>query len=101
MRSRIAVLLGGAAVAGAAVYRALHPRRRKPEPPAAPDGAAEELRAKLEEARSVAGEREEVEEAEVPVDQAVEAPADVADRRQAVHARGRKVAEDMRRGSNG
>ncbi|HYZ18357.1 MAG TPA: hypothetical protein VE615_02335 [Gaiellaceae bacterium] len=97
MRSRIAVLLGGAAVAGAAVYRALRPGRPRPEAPSAPDGPADELRAKLEEARSVASERDEFEAAEVPIDHAEEVVVDVADRRRAVHERGRRVAEHMRR----
>lgn len=101
MKSRIAVLLGGAAVAGAAVYRALRPRRRQPAPPTAPDPHAEELRAKLEQSRSVVAEREEFEAAEVPVDQAEEVSTDVGDRRRAVHEHGRQVAEQMRRPGTG
>jgi hypothetical protein len=96
VRSRLAVLLGGAAVAAAAAYRALRPRRGL-QAPAEPDSHADELRAKLEESRAVVAEREEFEEAEVPVDQADEIAADVGDRRRAVHERGRRVAEEMRR----
>jgi hypothetical protein len=96
VRSRLAVLLGGAAVAAAAAYRALRPKRA-PLPPHEPDPHADELRAKLEESRAVVSEREEFEAAEVPVDQAAEIATDVGDRRRAVHERGREVAEQMRR----
>ena len=100
MRSRLAVLLGGAAVAAAAAYRSLRPKRA-PLPPDEPDTHADELRAKLEQSRAVVSEREEFEAAEVPVDQAEEMPSEVADRRAAVHSRGRKIADEMRRGANG
>jgi hypothetical protein len=96
VRSRLAVLIGGAAVAAAAAYRALRPRRA-PQAPAEPDTHADELRAKLEESRAVVAEREEFEAAEVPVDRADEIAPDVGDRRRAVHERGRRVAEEMRR----
>jgi hypothetical protein len=96
MRSRIAVLLGGAAVAAAAAYRAVRPKPA-PAEPSEPDAHAKELRAKLEESRAVVAEREEFEAAEVPVDQADETAADVGDRRRAVHERGRRFAEEMRR----
>jgi len=85
--------LGAIGVAGAAVVRAL---RRKPAPVA--DPRAEELRRRLDESREMAGEREEFEAAETPVDEAE--PADVADRRRAVHERGRATAEEMRRESD-
>lgn len=98
MRNRIAVLLGGAAVAGAAIYRALRPHRRPAEPLPEPDARADELRAKLEESRGVVAERDEFEAAETPVDLAEEVAPDLGDRRRAVHERGRKVAEQMRRG---
>ena len=84
--------LGALGVAGAAVARAL---RRKPLPAPAPDPRAEELRQKLDESRAVVDEREEFESAETPVDKAE--PADVTDRRRAVHERGRAAAEQMRR----
>jgi len=80
--------LGAIGVAGAAVVRAL---RRKPAPLPAPDSRAEELRQKLDESRVVVDEREEFESAETPVDE-----AEVADRRKAVHDRGRAAAEQMR-----
>ena len=61
------------------------------------DPRAEELRRKLDESRGLEAEREEVESAEVPVDEAE--PADVGDRRSAVHEQGRAAAEEMRRTS--
>lgn len=94
MRSRLALLVGGAAVAGAALYRALRPQRQ-PAPP--PDPRADELRAKLAESRTVVAEREEFESAETPVDRAEEIAPDLGERRRAVHDRGRKVADQMRR----
>jgi hypothetical protein len=98
VRARLAFLAGGAAVAGAAVYRFL---RGAPAPPPVPDTHAEELRAKLAEARAVVDDRDEFDSAETPVDEAEEAVApDLGDRRRAVHARGRHVAEEMRRGSD-
>jgi hypothetical protein len=97
VRARLAVLLGGAAVAGATAYRFL---RRTPAPPPAADPHADELRAKLAESRVVVEEREEFESAETPVDQAEDVVApDLGSRRRAVHDRGRHVAEEMRRGS--
>jgi hypothetical protein len=100
VRSRIGLLLGGAAVAGAALYRALRPQRHPPEPIVETDARADELRAKLEESRSVVAEREEFEAAETPVDQAEEIGPELGDRRRAVHERGRHVAEEMRRGTS-
>ena len=97
MRGRLAVLLGGAAVASAAVYRVV--TRRKPAP-AAPPEPAEELKERLAASRSVVAEREEFESGETPVDQVDSPPAEVGDRRQSVHERGREVAEQMRRGSS-
>jgi hypothetical protein len=96
VRSRLAVLLGGAAVAATAAYRTLR-RRRAPQAPAETDSHADELRAKLEESRAVVAEREEFEAAEVTVDHAEDATPSVGDRRRAVHERGRKGAEEMRR----
>jgi hypothetical protein len=100
VRSRLAVLLGGAAVTAAAAYRALRPKRA-PQAPAEPDSHADELRAKLEESRAVVAEREEFEAAEVPVDHSEEVTPSVGDRRREVHERGRKVAEQMRRPGTG
>ena len=96
MQGRLALLLGGAVVAGAAAYRAL--RRRAPKP-IVPEPHVEALKSKLAEARVVAEDREEFESAETPIDQAETVPAELADRRRSVHERGRKVAEEMRGGS--
>jgi hypothetical protein len=92
MRARIA-WLAGAAGAGVAVYRRL---RRSPVP--ADDPRAEELRRKLDESRTIVEEREEFEAAETPVDE-VTGPAEVEDRRKAVHERGRAAADEMRENS--
>jgi hypothetical protein len=98
MRGRIALVLGGAAVAGAGAYRRL---RRKPAPGVTvADEHAEELRAKLAESRAVVDDREEFESAETPVDLAEDVAPDLGDRRRAVHDRGRHVAEEMRRGAS-
>jgi hypothetical protein len=92
----LALLLGGAVVAGATAYRALV---RRPPAPVIPDPHAEALKARLAESRSVVDEREEFESGETPIDQAEPAPTEVGDRRRSVHDRGREVAEEMRRGS--
>ena len=89
MRARIA-WLAGAAGAGVAVYRRL---RRPPVP--AEDPRANELRRKLDESRTIVEEGEEFEAAETPVDE-VTGPAEVEDRRKAVHERGRAAADEMR-----
>ena len=96
MQGRLAVLLGGAVVAGGVAYRFLV--RREPAP-AAPEPHVEALKSKLAESRVVADDREEFEAAETPVDQAESVPPDVGDRRASVHERGRQVADQMRRGS--
>ena len=92
MQGRLALLLGGAVVAGAAAYRAL--TRRGPAP-AVPEPHVEALKARLAESRSVVDEREEFEAAETPVDEA-HAPEDPETRRRAVHETGREAAERMR-----
>jgi len=98
VRARLAFLAGGAAVAGAAVYRFF---RRVPGRTQGPDAHAEELRAKLAESRAGVGDREEFDSGETSVDEAEDAVApDLGDRRRAVHARGRHVSEEMRRGSD-
>jgi NAD(P)-dependent dehydrogenase (short-subunit alcohol dehydrogenase family) len=97
VQGRLALIVGGAVVAGAAVYRAL--RRRGPAP-IVPEPHVEALKTKLAEARVVADDREEFEAAETPIDQAETVPADVGDRRRSVHEKGRQVAEQMRRGSS-
>lgn len=85
--------LGAAARAiglGSAVLRRLGLRRAADEP-------ADELRAKLAEARSVAGERETVEAGETTVDAAPDpAPAsDVDARRRDVHERARQALDEL------
>jgi hypothetical protein len=98
--------LGGAALGAVALARALT-RRPPPAPvyappaqpeaePSGPDPRAEELRAKLDESRSVVGERESFEAGETPVN---EAP-DPAERRRRVHEQGRSALDEMR-GSGG
>lgn len=86
MRNRLA-WLGAVGVAGVAAYRRL--RRQPAEDPAA------ELRRRLDESRDLAGERDEFEEGETPVDEA-EAPQGLDERRRAVHERGRSALDDMR-----
>lgn len=72
-----------------AVWRWL---RRKPKQAPAPAGdPAEELRAKLAESRSVAGEREEFESGETPVDE-----ADPDARRRSVHEQARARMDELR-----
>ena len=61
------------------------------------DPRAEELRRRLAEARTVVGERDEFEAAEVSVDEAEPAPPNVDDRRREVHEAGRAAADEMRR----
>jgi hypothetical protein len=98
VQARLAVLLGGAVVAGAAVYRVL--TRRKPGP-ATPEPHAEALKERLAASRAVVAEREEFEAGETPVDQAEPVPTEVGDRRRSVHEHGQKVAEEMRGDSKG
>jgi hypothetical protein len=100
MRKAFALLAGGAAL-GAGLARVLRGRRRPtPEPAERPDSRAEELRDKLAEAREVVTEREAVEEAETPVDEAEPTGEDLAERRRKVHAHGHAVAGEMRRRSS-
>ena len=97
MKARLALVLGGAAVAGAAAYRFL--RRAAPSQAPPPEAHADELRARLAESRAVVDEREDFESAETPVDEADVVTPAPGDRRRAVHDRGRHVAEEMRRGA--
>jgi hypothetical protein len=92
VRFRLAWLTGGA-LAGLLVFRR---RRRQPTPELEPafDPAAE-LRRKLDESRSLLGEREEFESAETPVDEAP-APGELQERRQRVHEKGRATVDEMR-----
>jgi len=93
VQGRLALLLGGAVVAGSVAYRFLV--RRSPAP-AVPEPHVEALKSKLAESRVVAEDREEFEGAETPVDQAESVPPELGDRRRSVHERGREVAEQMR-----
>ena len=105
MASNRLAWLGGAALGAVALVRALT-RRPSPAPvyappsepeaePSGPDPRAEELRAKLADAKELADEREQFEGAETPVDEA-EPVADPEARRRAVHDSGRSAAERMR-----
>ena len=97
MRRRLLWLLGGLALGGVALARALRPRRQHVPVEPGSDPRAAELRRKLAESRSIVAEREEFESAETPVDEAEPAPAEVADRRRRVHEEGRSAARRMRR----
>jgi hypothetical protein len=87
MKRRIALIAGGVAVAGSAVYRVVRGRRR-----AQSADPADELRRKLDESRAIVEEREEFESAETPVDRA---EPGVDARRRDVHERGRAAIEEM------
>jgi hypothetical protein len=91
MRRLYAWLAGVAG--GMAAYRAFR-RRPPPSPePSTEDARAEELKAKLAEARAAADDREQFEAGETPVDQA----ADPEARRRAVHEQARDTIDEMRR----
>jgi hypothetical protein len=100
MRKALALLAGGAAL-GAGLARVFRkgPRAAQ-ELDTGPDPRADELRTRLAEAREVADEREEVEAAETPVDEAEATGEDLAERRRKVHAHGHAVAGEMRRRSS-
>ena len=95
MRNRLA-WIGGVA-GGFALFRLLARRRTGSVVAEAPlpDPRAEELRRRLDESRPIVAEREEFEQAETPVDAAVE------DRRRDVHDRARETARRMRGASDG
>jgi len=93
VQGRLALLLGGAVVAGGVAYRFII---RRPPAPAVPEPHAEALKSKLAESRVVAEDREEFEAAETPVDQAEAVPPELGDHRASVHERGRELAEQMR-----
>ncbi|MFN2471935.1 MAG: hypothetical protein ABR583_13305 [Gaiellaceae bacterium] len=95
MNTRLALLAGGLAAGGAALYGLVR-RRPAPLPQREPDPRADALREKLAESRAVVGEQEEFEAAETPIDVA-EAVEDVEARRRAVHERARAAADEMRR----
>jgi hypothetical protein len=95
---RLAFLTGGAAFGLAALWRTVRRRSRGHAEPVA-DPRAEDLRARLDESRAVVADREEFEGAETPVNEAEPVPADLDERRRAVHADGRSAVDRMR-GSN-
>jgi hypothetical protein len=68
-----------------------------PDEEVGPDPRAEELRAKLAEAKAAGSDREEFEAGETPVD-AVDAPVDIETRRKAVHEEARAALDQMRGG---
>jgi hypothetical protein len=76
-------------VGGAAAYRAF---RR--QPPVLEQDPAEELKARLAEARAAGDDREEFEAGETPVDEAPD--PDVDARRRSVHERGRTAIDEMK-----
>jgi len=97
VQGRLALLLGGAVVAGATAYRAL---TRRPPAPVVPELHVEALKARLAESKALVEEREEFESGETTIDLAEPVPTELGDRRREVHDRGREVAEQMRRGAN-
>jgi MYXO-CTERM domain-containing protein len=85
------------AVGGFAVFGFLRRRRDGAQPvPGGADPRAEELRRKLAESRTIVGERDEFEAAEVTVDHAEPPPEDHESRRRAVHDGARETLERMR-----
>jgi hypothetical protein len=80
-------------VGGAAVYRAF---RRHPGPVEERDARADELRAKLAQAREAGDDRESFEAGETPVDQVDVTPAEDLDaRRRSVHDKARAAIDEM------
>jgi hypothetical protein len=97
--NRLFAWIAGAA-GGLAAYRAVKgPRRRpRPEPDAGADARAEELKARLQQAREAADDRGS-ESGEAPVDGAEPldpAPLDPQTRRAQVHEQGRAALDEMR-----
>ena len=87
---RLYTWLAGVA-GGAAVYRVF--RRR---PVVEPDARADELRAKLAEAREAGDDRDSFEAGETPVDQAdVPMTDDLETRRRSVHDKARAAIDEM------
>jgi acetyl-CoA carboxylase carboxyltransferase component len=75
---------------GAAVYRAL---KRQPPPAPQEPSPADDLRAKLAEARAAGDDRAEFQAGETPVDEVV----DVEERRRSVHDQARAAIDEMKR----
>jgi hypothetical protein len=79
----------GGAVGGIALVRLLRRRRRTPLPPVEPH-PADALRAKLDESRAVAADREEFESGETPIDE-----ADPDARRRVLHEQARAQLDEL------
>ena len=77
---------------GLAAYRAV--RGKRPQLDAGADARADELRARLQQARETVDDRDAFESGEVAVDEAE--PLDPAARRAQVHEQGRAALDEMR-----
>lgn len=84
------------AAGGLAAYRAVRGKRpqTRSQPDAVADARAEELKARLRQAREAADDRDAFESGEVPVDEAE--PLDPQARRAQVHEQGRAALDEMR-----
>ena len=90
----LVAILGTAAAALGLLRRRRFGAQPAPEP--AVNDHADELRRRLAESRALAGDREEHEEGEVPVDRIDASRPDAEELRRDVRARGRDVARKMR-----
>jgi hypothetical protein len=88
---RLFAWVAGAA-GGLAAYRAM--KGKRPQPVAVADTRAEELKARLRQAREAPDDRDEFESGEVTVDEAE--PLDPQARRAQVHEQGRAALDEMR-----
>lgn len=91
MRRTLAWLAGALGIAGAVRALRSHPRHAVET---GPDPRVEELKRRLEEAKPLAGEPDEADAAETPIDRAPDPPATS---RADVHARARAAIDEMRR----
>ncbi len=94
MRRLLAWIAGGLGVA--ALQRAL--RQRKPSPPQEPQphDPAEELRAKLAEARGAGDDRDDFDAAEGVTVDAAEEPRSLEERRRAIHDKAQQALGQMK-----
>jgi hypothetical protein len=92
---RLLAWVAGAA-GGLAAYRAVKVKGSRPrtEADAVADARAQELKARLQQARDAPDDRDAFESGEVPVDEAV--PLDPHARRAQVHEQGRAALDEMR-----